>query len=366
MDFFRFDPSNGTYLDGAELINGLDSAMWIERYGKLGEFKFESLVSAGLSEFLPMGTIIGHADTLEIMIVESHEIRDNKDEDPMLVISGRSFPSFLENRSVGMNDARSSSTVVPYVIPSAVTPSQIVDLINDHITSADVYDSDDAIDDVLAETDLTTSEETEERTINRGDVSARVLELLSVDEAGIKTVRRNTFNGTPEETKIVIYKGQDKTADVMFSHLNGDFDLVDYLLTQKAFKTSCMVIGQYIYVIVDGAETGYDRRMMYVNATDIDGHFGDVPTGEDLTTVTDAMTVRGQQELAKQNQITINQADISRMSRYQYRTHYNMGDLVSLEGNFNQQAVMRVIEYAEIEDENGESGHPTLAVPVIL
>jgi hypothetical protein len=49
---------------------------------------------------------------------------------------------------------------------------------------------------------------------------------------------------------------------------------------------------------------------------------------------------------------------------YQYRRDYNIGDLVSIDGNFGQTAVMRVIEYAEIEDENGNSGHPTLALPL--
>jgi hypothetical protein len=66
-----------------------------------------------------------------------------------------------------------------------------------------------------------------------------------------------------------------------------------------------------------------------------------------------------------QNRITITRADASDITRYEYRKDYNVGDLVSLDGNFGQIAVMRVMEYVEIEDENGESGHPTLALPDI-
>jgi hypothetical protein len=75
------------------------------------------------------------------------------------------------------------------------------------------------------------------------------------------------------------------------------------------------------------------------------------------------MHTRGRQALAKQNRVTISRADISKLTNYQYRRDFNVGDLVSLDGNFGQIATMRVVEYVEIEDENGESGHPTLAIP---
>lgn len=64
-----------------------------------------------------------------------------------------------------------------------------------------------------------------------------------------------------------------------------------------------------------------------------------------------------------QSKVTINSSDVSDNSNYRYRRDYNIGDLVTLDGNFGQKAVMRVSEYAEVEDENGESGHPTLSIP---
>jgi hypothetical protein len=46
---------------------------------------------------------------------------------------------------------------------------------------------------------------------------------------------------------------------------------------------------------------------------------------------------------------------------YNYRTDYNVGDIVGVDGEYNTSTTMRVIEYVEIEDENGESGYPTLS-----
>jgi hypothetical protein len=105
---------------------------------------------------------------------------------------------------------------------------------------------------------------------------------------------------------------------------------------------------------------------MVVDASDIDGHLGAIPVGGVLTSTLAAMATRGRQELAKQHQITLTQSDISNLTNFQYRKHYNIGDLVSIDGDFDQVIVMRVSEFAEIEDENGTSAHPTLSVPIAL
>jgi hypothetical protein len=45
-----------------------------------------------------------------------------------------------------------------------------------------------------------------------------------------------------------------------------------------------------------------------------------------------------------------------------YRADYNIGDIVYVIGNYDIAQKMRVTEYAEIEDENGEVGYPTLSM----
>ena len=63
------------------------------------------------------------------------------------------------------------------------------------------------------------------------------------------------------------------------------------------------------------------------------------------------------------NRVTITRADIAPVAKYRYRTDFQVGDLISIDGNFGAIAVMRVMEYVEIQDETGETGHPTLALP---
>ncbi len=365
MDFFKFNPTGEeTLLERGQLVNDLTSSMWVERYAVPGEFSFEARLSSGIREFLPLGTLISHVDTLEVMIVENQEITETVQEDSIVTVTGRSFPSFLENRIVGMNAARGSSLITPYVLAENYVDQQLVFMINDHVS--DAVEADDSLAYIDSSTEVTLETgESIERIIDRGTVWERVEELLKVDDLGIKTVRRNAFFGgsITSFTDIVIYKGEDRSADVMFSWKSGELDSANYLFSQKNIKNSAAVFGQYVCVVVDTGPANYDRRMMIVDATDIDGNFGSVPTGGAIFDIAVQMATRGLQVLATQNEVNISQADVSKTTKYQYRRDYNVGDLVTLEGNFNQSQIMRVIEYAEIEDENGESGHPTLALP---
>ena len=110
--------------------------------------------------------------------------------------------------------------------------------------------------------------------------------------------------------------------------------------------------------------TKYDRRFMLVDASDIDDHLETAPTGDPIDENHKQNDHTEEIKLSDvKTTITISSANVSDVSKYRYRRDYNVGDWVMLDGNFGQIAKMRVTEYAEIEDENGESGSPTLSLP---
>lgn len=367
MELFKFNPvTDPTILERGEVINKANrvtSVMWVERYADPGEFEIVAPLSSGLRDLLPAGTLISHTDTMEVMIVENHEISEKIDEDSTLTVTGRSFESFLDNRIVGVIGARSSSTITEYTLASDWSWNQAVKLINDHITSPPAHANDTLVN-VIAQATAGTIGTQALRAISKGSVLQRLLDILAVDDLGIKTIRRNPFGvGSSTQTILMIHQGMDKKASVRFSWKSGDLDSAEYLLSDKKLKNSALVLGRYVYQMVDLGPTKYDRRIGLVDANDIDGNLTAPPTGSALTTILQKMTVRGQQALKYQQRITISRADISKLTKYQYRKDYNIGDLVTLDGNFGQMATMRVVEYVEIEDENGESGHPTLSIP---
>ena len=367
MNVFKFTPiTSPTLLEQGQMIPKPTSIMWTERYRDPGEFEIVAPLSSGLKEFLPEGTLISHVDTMEVMIVENHEITDDPTEDPTLTITGRSFESFLENRIVGTDQARESSTVVPYELFGNSTWHQTVAMINSHIVTP--FAAFDGLQYVVADHHIVdpVTTTTEERTIDLGDLHQRVMELLAIDDLGIKTIRKSPFTefgGNDTNTVWMVHNGINHSDDVIFSWTSGDLESAEYLFSAKKLKNSALVRGRYVQAFVDLGPTRYNRRTMIVDADDIDGHFDAAPTGTALALALVAMQTRGRQALKSQKRIAITRTDISNMSEYQFRRDYNIGDLVTVDGNFGEIAVMRVIEFVEIEDEEGTSAHPTLAFP---
>jgi exosome complex RNA-binding protein Csl4 len=367
MDFFKFTHPTKTNLTLGAPINGYLSAMWVERYRTPGEFEFEAPMSSGLKDDLPLGTIISHVDTYDFAIVENHEISEDPNSDPRIKITGRTFDSWLENRMVGANLAYGTPAApfVEFTLASNRTWTQAVSLINQHIQIASTVDDDDSLnDDILAFTPLSGAGVTEARVVKRGNLHERLLELLAVEDLGIRMVRKNTIGtiGSATVSRFHIHRGIDRSNSIIFSSANGDVDSAQYLWSIKSKKNAALVQGRYVETMVVSGASGLNRRMMMVDASDIDGSLSAAPTGSTLTTIRAKMQLRGQEALANQNEINIAQVDISKAVLSRFRKDYDIGDIISVDGNYGVLEKRRVVEYVEIEDENGESGHPTLAV----
>jgi hypothetical protein len=368
VNLFKYvTTTDPTILDEGEMFKAPKTIMWAERYRDPGEFEITDHLSSGLNTILPIGTLISHYGTLEVMFVENHEIDDSKSEDPIIKITGRSLEAYLENRIVGTNQIRSNHYVTEgYVLAASNTWNQTVLLINDHINNnTNINDNFGNISASSIVSGITGVSEA--RLLKPEGVDKAVLDLLTIDDCGIKVIRRNPFGapgGSTAQTVFCVHNGADRSNTVIFSWQGGDLDIVDYLWTDKPTKNSAMVIGRYVNTYVD--TVGFDkfnRKTMIVAADDIDGYLDAAPSGGTLSTIIGQMNTRGRQALEKQNRLTFSRADISDLSKYQYRKDYDIGDLISLDGNFGQIAVMRVIEYVEIQDENGQSGHPTFSLP---
>jgi Siphovirus ReqiPepy6 Gp37-like protein len=367
MDLFRYN--NPNTFSGGEAIEEYDSVSWVERYRDPGDFEIIARLSSGLREFLPLGTLISHHKTLEVMVVENHQISEEVDQDPTLTITGRSLQTVLESRVVGQNfnwpaAPPASLTVSQYNLVADYPWNQGVKLINDHIQTGVVVNAGDAIPALVAAHDMTGIGVSEARTIKRGNVMQRLMEILEIGDLGIRVIRSHNFAlpNPGANTTLLIHDGVDKRSQVIFSTRNGDIDSADYLWSIKKLKNSALVTGRYVEYMAYGPETGMDRRVMVVDGDDIDGGYDVIPTGATLTSVRAAMAARANQALTAQKRLQLSRTDISRTPTYAYRRDYNIGDIVSVDSSYGPVSTMRVVEYVEIVDETGESSHPTLEI----
>lgn len=361
MDLIKLYSStvNPTDLNRGQAINGYTSALWVERYRDPGEFKIEAPLSSGLITFLPIGAFVTHLETSTVMMVENHEIKQPKDDDPTISITGRCFTCFLENRTVGDPQAFTTNTIDDWLLTSDQTWDQVVTLIDTHIISA--ADTDANLIGVDVNHVCSGTVTTEERILKPTDVHQAVIDILKIDDLGIKSVRPTS---TDPLTYFTVYRGDDVSTKVRFSWMRGDLDNVEYFFSDKKMKNQARVMGRWVQVVVNpsGADR-YDRRVMLVDGSFIDERQTAYPTGLALDYIRAGMNIIGAAALKKQNNLSITQADVSENSNLRYRRDYELGDLVTVDGDFGTSTVMRVVEYAEAEDENGVTGHPTLAIP---
>lgn len=366
MDLFKFTGNSTTPFQEAQLIQGADSKTWIERFRDFGEFSIEAPTSSGFQQTLPIGTFVSHVDADEVMIVENHEIKDEEGKEDQINISGRSLDAFMQERIVGSNfDWSTINTIPQLTLPTNTLRFQIVSLINLYIQAAGLSDDDDEFLNVEAVHLNPPVGESVRREIQIGSLHQRVLELLEIEDLGIKVVRPGPDSPLASYTDVAlaIHGGKDLTQKVSFSFDSGDLNAGQYLWTSKRRKTSALVQGTWLTAMVHGPETHYDRRTMLVSAPDVDEAFEELPSGTDRTEVIEALEIRGRQALAAQNNTAIISVEVARdLGTHRYRKDYDIGDIVAVEGNYSSETTMRVIEHVEIEDETGETSYPTLSL----
>ncbi|MET0786863.1 MAG: hypothetical protein ABWY25_09170, partial [Paenisporosarcina sp.] len=328
MELFKFDPVGGgdVTLQQGELVNYIDDLMWVERYRTPGEFKIKSLLRSGLREQLPLGTLVSHVDTSEVMMVENIKIVDHVGADTKIEITGRSLDAYLEQRIIGWGLywqylGVTLTEPVPFILSSNESYLQAADLIEEAInTPRTPAAADDSLVNVEEAYRITLPSANYpvygERNMKRQDVHKGLLSILEIDDLGIRIVRPGfsiqDMAGIDDITRMVVHDGVNKTASVIFSWDLGDLDGADYLFSLKRKKTEALVVGRYLDQIVISDETGINRREMLVDGDDIDGIYQNYPTGSDKTTALAAMAIRGSEELSASKELEITSVNISR------------------------------------------------------
>lgn len=368
MDIFRFEnPIAPMLMQRGMIINGLTSKMWIERYALAGEFTLKAPASLGLRSLLPIGSFVSHVDTTEIMIVENHEINDKVGQESEIVVTGRGLETEFEQRIVGSNKAfPTSGATNEYALAVGYIHDQIVSLINNHILAADLVDSNNALPYVSVLTNVAAGGEDVARSLKRGDLYSAVQSLLTVGGLGIKVIRPGPWSplaGGSPNTAILIHKGVDRSGEIIFSADTGEISSADYLWSNKKLKNAAMVVGRWVETAVVPGDIQYGRRWMLIDASDIDQNYAAAPIGVDLTNVVESMQQRGADILATQNNVALTKAEVAHnTNKAAYRKDFDVGDLITVNGSYNESSTMQISEYVEIEDETGGSGYPTLTV----
>lgn len=362
FEFYTLDDS----LRRANLIQGLISAIWTERYSAFGDFQF-TLPSTYLNRqlLLPKTRLAMNLSTY-IMIVDT--VVDQTDDQGIrnIVVTGRSLEAILQDR-VAMPAIDATNTTPNWVITAK--PGDVMRYMFNQVCVNGVLAQQDKIEFYKPGTILPPGNIPESTDIITVTASPDLLynSIKGVGDTygiGFRFVR----NGDLGEIYFEVYTGDDRTlaqttkAPVVFDPNTETLEKVSILTSTAAEKTVAYVFAANGSAVVyapgaNPADSGTDRRVLLVNSNNNDD------AGPDLTA---ALQQEGLMALTAQRTIYSFDGELPQGSSYLYGRDYKLGDLVTEIDSDNFGNQMMVTEQIFSVEKTGNSSYPTLSITQVL
>lgn len=350
---------------GGSIINGIESATWVERYIAGGEFTFET-TDVGLLGELPINTLVSHSNTQEIMIVETHEVEHDLEEGPKVKVTGRGLDQvMMENRIVTRNggtvftrglgigaDGRgytlgggSNATYARILIEKFLENS--VEHANYSLANFNVRS-------------LPTGHSGQYETFvfkRLETLWEAVMTILTPDNIGIRVERPNNSHSTID---FVIHSGIDRSTTKQLSWFEGDIKKARYLWSSVNEKTAMFVYDQNVTTRMSGTKSGIHARVGKEDSSNLDLEFSFPLVNAELDAAYAKMQIRATQAIKAAKRAQLVDAEVADNPGLVYGEDYHMGDIVMVLGDYETHTRMRVTEHATVFDDQGVTAYPTL------
>ena len=113
-----------------------------------------------------------------------------------------------------------------------------------------------------------------------------------------------------------------------------------------------------VSTLTDSEYTGFDLRALLLFADDITTD----KVGADPAVLVDILNSRAYDALTTNHFIKAVDGEIVPDSQFKYGIHYNLGDLIEVQGNSEVVSTARITEYIRAQDEAGERAYPTVSM----
>jgi hypothetical protein len=365
MEFWTLD----SQLRKASVIEGYESFIWTERRSAWGDFEIHMAATQSARSLLPAGTMLGMSLSTYMMTVETITDTVGDDGAENLKITGRSLEAILDDR-IAMSTGQVSDIVTNPKWVLTDTPGNIIRAVFQYICVDVSLDSGDVIPfyhsgTILPAGSITESSETIVANLDPTTVYTVAKTIADTYGLGFRLVR----NGETSQVYFEVYTGDDRTSDqtsrdaVIFSPNLDSLSNVSKLTSNSAYKNLAYVIGKDQVKIVfgvgeDTTASGFARRVLVVNATNIDA--------TNVTDVDSALSQAGLDALSSHRKIYQFDGQIPEIGPYQYGVHYKLGDLVEEQDATGFGNQMYVTEQIFVSDQNGDRSYPTLTLSEVI
>jgi len=363
-----------------DVIDGFDSIIWTERY--YGDSAVEMVVPASLEMIrkLSPGTFLSIEETDEVMILENMTIENGKAK-----VSGISILPWLDNRFVrtssvhedkywyieGSPPGQTLWTIVynmccqgsPYLngtIPTGIPNPQLLVIPGLGLRAYD------------------TSGTPVKIGVPYGPVYKALKEIATTYKIGMQ-ITLDSVTDTSYFLGFRSYVGIDRTSGqtvnpiIRFSPQMESFTDIKDLQSIKELKTHVYSFapglkpeeGQPPLTTVPGVSSlsgtqyvGFDLRALMLFADDITTDL----VGGSQEKVVEMLNSRALDAITTNHFIKSVDGEIVPDSQFKYGVHYNLGDVIEVEGNTGVVQTARITEYIRSHDSAGEKAYPTVSM----
>lgn len=364
MELYTLDAS----LRRAEVVDVFESLIWTERFRETGDFELHIESTAKNRKLFAAGTKLAVDRSYRMMEVETITDAVNDDGKKVLKIVGPECVRVLEDRlaKATNGDLTADAAWTLTGTPGAIARKIFTDICVTGTLS--IWDKIPFIQPGVLFTAGTIPEPADSITyvVEPASVYEAIKKICDTYDLGFRLLR----NFDASQLYFEIYTGDDRTtsqttrAPVVFAPELDNLQNTTELTTYAGVKNVAYVYSEqgYVEVIAEGTDpqiTGFDRKVLYVKADPLPG----TPTS---TEITDYLTQKGKEELAKAQPMSAFDGEINQSSTYKYGVDYNLGDLVELRNSDGATNRMRVIEQIFVSDEQGDRQYPALAMNLFI
>lgn len=359
--------------ESTELLGIVDTAksiIWHSVYFGVGDFEIYVQASKKVIALLQSGNLVTRPDDLEVGIIEKIRIANDPQDGRMIVATGRFAKSILERRLI----YKLSGTVNTPTILRGNVETEVRRVITENAISCP-FDSRRNI-----------------PLLELGDVAG--LPHVIVDENGNATQKQvsyqNLLTYTDEllqeyglgstvildedacKLRYVIYAGTDRSWDnaagndpIVFSEQFDNLTSSAYEYDAATEKNVALIGGagegvERFYSLIAGAQTGLQRRELWVDASSLNRTYKDDSDVEQTYSDSEyraMLNAAGTQQLNANRATEIFDGAIDlQNSRWQYNRDFALGDIVTTQDDeLGKYVNVRLRAVLEVQDENGYS-----------
>jgi hypothetical protein len=337
---------NGSF-EPIAIIDTFSSLIWTKRYYNCGDFELYIPADENMLKYLQPDYYLIRDDDDSVMVIEALEIQTDAENGDFYIVSGRSLESILLRRIFDRQfliDARTSlSSVILGMVQECTTVHYGSGTYRD-IPGLDVDLNDKFSGSYKAQ-------------FTGQTLLDAIISLCQPREVGIKM----TISGT--SLVLSVYQGSE--VDVTFSPEFDNLINSKYVYDKTNLANTAIVAGEgqgssrrwatVLNTTFADRPSGLALRELYVDARDVSSNDDEISAAD----YNAMLSARGSEKLAEHSVAESFEAEIEPQASFQYKTDYNLGDVVTVTNEYGVTAKPRIIEIIESWGDTGYTVVPT-------